>query len=318
MATQSNKSKAKTKTTKKAVKSTKATKAKSSAAKASVKTTAEKTPVTKKTTVKAASATTKTRRGKAVTMARLRGLQLFSAGVFGLLAVFAGTVMTTAAYTLSVGYLTKDELASRTSTVFAPGSQAVWDVEVRWALIVSLGILALLSLLFAARLRNRYQAQVESGVSTLRWLSIGVMLVLFTEIIAVLSGMQDIVLIKLTGGLMALYAVLAWLTERRHAAKLSSKASYIAAAVSGLLPLIAIAVYAVNTHVYGEVRYAWYVYALQATLALGLFKFANNQRRQITLKKNWAENYIVERSYISAQLLLAIVFAGVVLVGFQQ
>jgi hypothetical protein len=158
MATRKTTTKAKTKTTKKPAARTRAAAVKTS------KTTSKSTKATKPAVSKAAvAAKSKT---ATLTADTLRKINFIKAFIFAALAVAAGMLMNDSSYAINVGYQAKDELISLTAgkTAFVSASQTLADVQVRWLVVIILGLAALFSLLAATRLRRKYEAAVADGV----------------------------------------------------------------------------------------------------------------------------------------------------------
>ena len=122
MATTKTKSRGKTKTSKTAAKRATSTKSKVT----------KKTSAAAKSTKAALQAKVTKPAKPAPTFKQLRQLNIASVVLALLLAVAAGLLMNGASYQLFTGLLTKNELASRTTTVFAPAIHPVLDLELRW------------------------------------------------------------------------------------------------------------------------------------------------------------------------------------------
>jgi hypothetical protein len=286
-------------------------------------TTKAKTKTTNKTS--AAKTTTKATQAKApaktVNVLKLRSLHMTSAGVFILLAILAGMFMKSDSYQLTIGYLTKDILAAD-QTVLAPAIRSVYDVQVRWLLVVILVLSAVLPLLYLTSWEKKYtQAVTKSRTVVWRWIDFAVTAALMVETVALLSGVQDIVVLKLIAGLIALSLGLGWIAERQNnGATKPAWAVYTAGVVAGVLPWILIAVSAIATVVYGSAWSPWYVYALYAvtvagSAALACIQFANYRRRIAA----WQQNYlVVERNYLAVNLLTKAAFAIVLITGLMR
>lgn len=314
MATRKTTTKAKTKTT-----SRSSTKARTAAAKTAAKTTkakAARPAATKKTTVKAAARPIKTARK--TDMKTLRTILLAKALLFAGLAVAAGLLMNSATYALTVGYQAKDELISLTQgkTAFVHATQGVLDVEIRWLVVAIMGISALFSLLAATRMRPKYEASVASGISSPRWISLGITTALMVEVIALLSGISDIMTLKVVAGLMLATCTLAWIIEKRNVqAGRPVWSEYVVSLFVGTLPWLLIGSYALTTWVYGLVRYPWFVYALIASTLVGFTLLSANQYKKIS---GWTNNVIVERNYLLIGTLTKVAFAVILIIGFQK
>lgn len=319
MATTKKSTKAKTKTTKSAGQRT-AARSRTAAAKTTrtVKSTAKVTKQTgvKKPVVKAAvAAKTKT---AVLTANTLRKLNLLKAFVFVVLAVLAGVLMNSATYPVGIGYQAKDELVSLTAgkTAFVHGYQSLFDVEVRWLVVIILGLAALFSLLAATRLRAKYEATLNDGVSPMRWVGWGITSALMVEVTALLSGVSDILILKLIAALMLVTCALAWVAEKRN--KQAGRpvwSEFVISLFTGLLPWSLIGGYAITTWVWGLIRYPWYVYALYGVLLVGFTALTASQFKRIG---GWKNTLIVERNYLLIGLFTKAAFAIVLILALQK
>lgn len=296
------KSRAKKKTTKKTARQTQA-KSVTKAAKANKKSVSTK--VVKSTAAK-----------KPVTKQLLNRLNVAS-GVLALaLAAAAGFLMNHTSYQLFTGLLTKDELASTVGTVFVPAVHAVYDLELRWAVVVILVLSAVVPLLAATRNRKQYEASLAKKVMLWRWIDMAVISALMVGVIALISGVQDVMTLKLIGAFMVITVALGWFSEKRNAtAAKPIWDNYILGLVTGVLPWLMIAAYAIGTPLYGLVRSPWYVYALYATTLLAFLGYVGNQMRQL---KGFQKYEITERNYLRLGIFAKTAFAVILIVGLYK
>jgi len=239
-----------------------------------------------------------------------------AAGLFVLLALVAGYFMNTTSYSLTLGHLAQDDLASRTHTVFAPAIQSVYDVEARWLVVAVLLLSAILPVLYLTRLKDRYAQYVNTTrMLPFRWIDLAVTGALMTEIAALLSGVSDVPTLKLIAGVVVVAAVLGLIAERQNNAVAKPvRSAYITGIVTAVLPWLLIAAYAVATVVYGMVRSPWYVYALYAALLAGLALQARNQRMSL----RGANYLVVERNYVAISILTKAAFAIILIAGLAK
>ncbi len=299
------KSKAKKKTTKKP--------ASQASAKLSTKATKiTKASKSKKTTVLKAGSKSN---AKPVTV-KLRNLNLLS-GILGLaLAAVAGFLMNGSSYQIFSGLLSKDALASKTETVFAPAVHAVFDLELRWAVVGILVVSAIIPLMAATRQRKMYEDSLTKKVMLPRWIEMAIVSALMVEVIALLSGVQDVMTLKLIGGFMVVTALLGYLWEKQTLkSDGSAKNIYRLSLLTCILPWIVIASYAVNTHIYGMVRYPWYVYALYATTLIAYISYARNRMRYDRANINYETT---EKSYLRTGIFAKVSFALILIVGLYK
>ncbi len=314
MATTKKSTKAKTKTTKKPAVKARTTAVKTTRATKTTKVT--KQPVVKKPVVKAA-AVVKAKTTE-LTANTLRKLNFVKAFVFAALAVLAGVLMSSASYPVSIGYQAKDALVSLTAgkTAFVHGNQNLFDIEVRWLVVTILGLAAVFSLLIATRLRAKYEATLTDGVSSMRWIGWGITAALMVETVALLSGVSDILTLKLIAGLMLVTCALAWVAEKRNKqAGRPAWSEFVVSLFTGSLPWMLIGGYAIATWVWGLIRYPWYVYALYAALLVGFITLTFTQYKRIN---GWKNTLIVERNYLLIGLVTKVAFAVILILAFQK
>ncbi|MES2971534.1 MAG: heliorhodopsin HeR [Patescibacteria group bacterium] len=248
---------------------------------------------------------------------QLRMLTVLTALLSLVGAVAAGLLMNNTAYQFVTGLLTKDELASNATTVFVPAVHVVANVELRWIVVVIMILAAILPLLLLTRLSNYYQASLKGKVNLLRWIDTAVVGALILETVALLSGVNDIMTLKLIGGLVAVTCLLGWLSEKHHARQASTgRGVFVLSLITGALPWLLIASYAAATPIYGFVRSPWYVYALYATTLLGFTAYCLNNKRFL---QNTAADYEkTERNYLQISLFVKVAFAVILIVGLQK
>lgn len=197
--------------------------------------------------------------------------QVLLAGLYALIAVAAGFLMTTASAQVFLGHLAKDELASRAGTVLAPAAHVLYEVEFRWLLVALMVVSAVIAILRATKYRASEEAGLKTGVQPLRWVEFAVTGVIAFEIVALLNGLQDVAALKLAMASIVVAAVFAWNFERENAVTgKPSRTSYLAAAGLVAIPVLALLVTMYGTYVYGIERSPWYAYAAAAIVSLGL------------------------------------------------
>lgn len=210
-------------------------------------------------------------------------------------------------------FLTKDELLSKTSAVFVPAVRGVFDVELRWVVVVIMALSAVTPLLVLTRLKNYYANNLKNRSNLLRWLESAVVTALIVETIALISGVNDVMTLKLIAGLILTAAAFGYVAERGNlgAAKPSWTTTYLGV-FAGVLPLLLIAAAAVGTILYGDVRAPWYVYTLYATTAAGLGALLFTHTRLLRGLLGYEE---AERNYLQINLFMRLAFGLVLVLG---
>lgn len=303
-------------TTKKSSKAkTKTAKAKTTKSK-TVTTKATKKPATKVVARETVSKTVPAKATAKSTAGLLQKIYAISIAVYVAIAGAAYFLMNTTASSLTVGYWTKDELASTTQTVFAPATQSVWDVQYRFIVMAVALLSAVVPLLYLTRFKKEHSIGIKARVMPLRWIEMAVVSALMLETVAMLSAVQDIGTLMLIGGLMAVTCILGWMAERRTARDgAPATAKYYLAAVTGTLPWIVIAIYAVSTYVYGMIRSPWYVYALYAVVLGAGILIATHQLKALKGEGNLKNYELVERNYAVLSLVTRTAFAAILIIG---
>ncbi len=307
-------------------KSTSTSKTNTSKVKSSTKQATSKKPTVKKVnsgasvqkkTAKASSVSkVKSFRAVEVTLHSLRSMNIAAAGLFVLLALLAGYLMSSASYMLTIGHVAKDDLASKTQTVFAPAVQPVLDIEVRWMVVGILLLSAVFPILYLSKLKERYAEYLnKTRMQPFRWIDFAITSALMTSVAAILSGVNDIATLEILAGVVGISAVVAIIAERQNNS--SSKlvrSAFLTGAVTVLLPWLLIAMYATTTIIYGMVRSPWYVYAIYITLLVGVALQWRNQRMHL----KGANHIIVERNYIAITILTKAAFAIILIAGLAK
>ncbi len=246
-------------------------------------------------------------------------LYIWSIVLYLLLSVLAGVFIGNTTYQLTVGHLAKDILASQSSAVLVPGSHALFDLSLRWTVVAIMLLSIIVPLLYLTRLKKSYEQGIKKRQLLWRWIDLGITTALIVEVIAILSGLQDVMMLKILAGLMIITAVLSWLAERAEKdGKKLVRPIFITSLVTGLLPWLLIAVYAVATPFYASVRAPWYVYAVYTGSLLGFGLLAYNQWRQHQKYKAWKDYWFVERNYAFLTLLTKVAFAVILIVGLKK
>ncbi len=278
--------------------------------KAKTKTAAARTNKAKTSTK--ASTTKTTRTSKIVSFAGLRKLHLLSVVVYALLLIAAVLVMNHNSVELTMAYLAKDTLLSG-NPLMAAGRHLI-DVQVRW-LVVSLLVASLvLPLLYLVRWERYYQTVLKRGIVPLRWVEMALTSLIMAETIALLSGLQDLVTIKLFGFVFVILAVMSSLKEKHQLAdKTLVKYDQLVLNLTKLFVVLLIGLTAVSTIVYGITATGWYVYALYAGLIAAFIAYP------LAAGKNTGTRYNnTERNYLVLNLITRAGFAIILITGLMK
>lgn len=310
----SNKSKAKTKTTKKVTK-------KSSASSTSKKATASKVKQSKASSAKANGKSTSVDKSSLATsptkpVVKVEGSKSFisTAVIFVVLASLASYFMKATTVQIFLGHLTKNELASTAGTVLVAAARPLCEIQIKWMLVGLLIVSAILVVLRSTVWERREQQGIKFGVQPLRWVDFAITGALMFQIVALVNGLQDLVALKLGAFSIALVAYFAWMYERENAATgKPARASLIGAKVTALIPVLMLGVTMLGTIVYGIVRSPWYAYVAVAVFVAWLGFVLIKLNRTTSIGKH---DYLAsDRAYNTVSILAKVILALVLIAG---
>lgn len=251
---------------------------------------------------------------------RLQRLLTISAAIFAALAVAAVLLMNDKTYQLTLGHMAKDALASQTgSSILAPASRALADFPLKWLVAFIMGLSSLYMLLTATRMRARYDRDLKANVRPPRWIYLAVTGALMLEVVALLSGINDLMVLKLMAGTLVAAKLLDWHSEQMNkGGKNPVLFTFGLSLFLGALPWIVILGSAIGTTVFGMERFAWYVYALYAAIIAAMIAFALNMRNQFRRTGQWKDYHYAERNYLLIDFLSKAAFAIILIIGLRR
>lgn len=250
---------------------------------------------------------------------RANKLNIISAFSSLLLALLAGLTMKDSSYQLFSGLIAKDELASKTNTVFVPAIHAVYDIQLRWIVV---GIMLTAAIMPLVNIYINYKnpkSAKSSKIEYLQRIHMAIIGALSLETIALISGVRDITTLKIIAGLVVIACLLGQIAENQFSLsgkKLSSP--YILSIIAGILPLLVIICFAIGTPLYGMVRSPWYVYALYGSTVLTLSAYAINQYLYFSKYKMWANYKVVQQNYIVISTIANAMFGIILIAGLYR
>lgn len=248
-------------------------------------------------------------------------IQKISAYITAALAIAAFYLMNNFAVTETLSFMVRDTIPSQVSgnTVFGLGVRDLWEVQIKWVLITFLLASSVVSLLLATKWAQRFTKGVKDGVQPVRWVEYAVTAVLGFEIVALLSGVTDIVVLKGLTAVIIVSAFLGLLAERQNkGAKKMVKSGFWLSIATAAIPAFIIAATALLTYTYGLIRSPWYVYALYAVfLGWGLAS-VRVQWQRFSGNKLWKNVGYVERTFASINLVTKILVAAILIIGLQK
>lgn len=220
--------------------------------------------------------------------------------------VFAGLIaatVTTLAAGITLGIQARDEFASNLdSTVLGSANEVIANIEPKYVLVASLIIGALGSVLLATKLRGRYELALANRTSGFRWIVAGLSSAVLLTYVSLLAGITDYATLKLSGALILVTALLAFIAERDNVGAVKPKwFAYILSLFTGAMAWLAIAGTFIGTTLYGKERFEAYVYLIAGATLLGFIAIAVNQYRH--LKAGAQADYLtVESRYLSIDM----------------
>lgn len=239
--------------------------------------------------------------------------------VYVVMAVLALVYMGRASGELSIAHLTKDALLSQTKTVFAPASHHLYDVEYRWLVWwIVLGS-CIMPALYLTKLAKQYKDGIKNKVLAYRWLEVALVMPAMVVVAAMLSGVTDLMAVKLAAVLVIGASYLGWLSEQQN--KSAAKPDWSAfigrfGALAAVVLLLAFS--AVSTVVFGDLRASWFVYAIYGVLVFGMGMSLFNQYNSIKRVKQWANYQWAERSYLVGSLVVRVAFVAILIYALKK
>lgn len=289
-----------------------------SASKASKAVKTAKAAKTKKPIIKTKNTDIKYVKAVLTPYQRVRSLHFSLALMY---AVFAGLVIgfvSAASSAVTLGIQTRDNFASDTNVILGPAREVLYSVQPKYVLAASLLVGAIGSLLLASKLRNRYESTLTARISGLRWVILGLSAALTLEFINLLAGVHDVTLLKLSGALIFITTMLAWVSERDNAAAGKSKwLAYDLSLLTGVLAWLPVAGSLIGTSLYGMERFGWHVYALVAVTLVGFTAFALNQYLYTRAKGARRDYVAIEESYLRIDMLTKFAVVLIVLLALK-
>lgn len=280
---------------------------------------------TKKTTRKATTKTKKVRvakttvpRKKTVSpiIRKTRNLHKLNLAAQLALAALVIFMMKPVIYALSLGFVTKDALLSDAGTVFVPAEKVLLDFDIRWSLLALIAASAIYSALVLSRWRASYEKAQAGRVYLWRWVILAITGAVMIKLASIVSGVEDITMIKMAGGLMMAAMAFAWLSETRHVQTgQRASAPFWLALVSGLMAMYGILASLVGTTLFGLIRLPWYAYALDAVVLIGFLVILWNLRRSNRRAGQSNDYPYVERNYVIIAMLTQFLFVAVIVAG---
>lgn len=219
---------------------------------------------------------------------------------------------------VNVLYLTSDTLQTQLTghAVTAPAIHQLFAVNVAYLVATMLFVSALGRAYVATAGRERYEAGLKKGMTSIRWAEYAVSgsaLVLAAGLLAGVYDAGSLVLIlglTIVGALsgMAIDAQVAAQTRRKPYSWLVP----VAAVLAGLVVWAVIGIYACSAHTFGSISLGGLTYGALASGLLGFVAMAVNTHLSDTKKGRWADYAYGEGWYMGISFVVASAFAWLV------
>ena len=221
-----------------------------------------------------------------------------------------------------VSYNAKDTLQTQLmhQTITAPAIRQLFSMNISYVLAVYLLVMAGMHVLFGTALRHSYEAALKQRIVRLRWIVYGVVYALMLLAVAFTAGVHD------AGTLLGtvIFAAIAGLAGLAGEALLAQpakrdgqfRAAFGAiAALAAVAPFISIALFILDTNLFGGTTVSGYVYAMLATVMLWAVATVANMCLLSQKRGKWATYAYGERWYLLLSVVLQSLLAWEIFVA---
>jgi hypothetical protein len=225
-----------------------------------------------------------------------------------------------AAYSLPViiNYLAVNPINSAVAghSVLSAATRQIFNVSIPGLIVLYFLVTALAYMLLATVCRKRYEAGLEQGINTVRWLEYAISSGFMLVLIGLFSGVYDFGTLIAIFGFMVVMNLFGLVTELTSRGTKPNWLAYGSGAVAGLVPWLVIAFYAFNATYYGMAHIPAFVYGIYGTMLICTAGFALNMYLHYKRYGKWASYGYTERGYmilslVTQSLLAWQIFAGV-------
>lgn len=256
---------------------------------------------------------------KKVLQEQIRKINIATAVVAAVLAVVSATLLATTNVSLWLSYMARDLLAPGEKVVLAPAFKELFSVEARYLLAGVFVLSAVLSVLLFTKLRANYETTLKAKVSGYKWIFAGLTTAFLFELVNLLAGISDVMVLKVVGGLVFIASLACWLAERENDGAAKKKwLAFVIAVFAGIGAWFPLAGSFFGTAIYGMERFSWGVYALAGTLLAGFILYGLNQYYYLSGRKGWKEYLFIERNHLAINFATVLVFGLVAIAAFYK
>lgn len=255
---------------------------------------------------------------KKITTKSLVRFNLLMAGLHAVqaLVVFILSDPSRGVWSITANYLTLGRGSTADQPVLASATHPIFNLNLAY-LVVAFFLLSAIAHLFVATIyRRRYEANLEHGLNTVRWIEYALSASTMMVGIAVLSGIYDLGSLVMIFGLTAIMNLTGLAMEvYNQGRKKTSWLAYNIGVLAGILPWVVIGIYFWAGENYGSGDIPTFVYYIYASIFLFFNCFAVNMILQYKKIGKW-QNYLYgERAYIILSLLAKSALAWQVFAG---
>lgn len=253
---------------------------------------------------------------------RLQKWNIWLAGLYGLQAIAVLVVGSAQLAPLTSTFLTVDSLRSTASgsLVLAPATHHLFDLNL---LYVAFGLMAVLAAIYVSQAtwyRGRYEAELQRGFNTTRWVGYGVTASFIFVVLAIWSGVYDITTLLVLLVLGALLHTMCLWAERTigQGGKHSKNSAWLGFGLvwlAGIGMWLVVLVALLGANVYGAGHIPNRVYWLAATSALTALAFAVGLLRQLQNPKTGQRYRLTEQRFMVLKLVASTLLVWQIVAG---
>ena len=220
-------------------------------------------------------------------------------------------------YPVTTNFLGVDMLQTQTQghTVFAAGTQHLFDVNLAYLVAAFLFMAAIAHGLIATNLRSHYEKELKKSINKIRWIEYTFSASTMMVAIGLLVGVQDISTLLMLFGLTAVMNLLGLVMELwNQDARKVNWLSYVIGCIAGIVPWIVVAIYLISGGAYG-VAAPVFVYWIFGSMFVLFASASVNKYLQYRKVGNWTNYLYTERVFMILSLVAKTALAWQIFAG---
>ncbi len=227
----------------------------------------------------------------------LKQLNLISAAVYVIIAVAIVALMEQAHFKpVTTSFLSLNENTKN----FDLALRMLGDVNIAWVVTAFLLVSAIVHILLATRLRNKYENGLKTGVNKYRWIDSALSGSLVLVAVAMLAGVSELSGFFMIVALMVIISLTGYMLEKQ--AKLFAKRpnwqAFVIGCVAGFALWKYIASYVAGSLLYGDGTLPWYVLTAAVVTLLAMLGMAIILHKLLKQSGRWANYAYGEQTYL--------------------